>query len=65
MGQSRCTAYLRGSSEKGEQVLSILLKYAQPSLVTRPGYFSVVAAVLLGVAGLVFNGEITAGPQGV
>ena len=36
-----------------------------PSLVTRPGYFLVVAAVLHGVAGLVFNGEITAGPQGV
>ena len=36
-----------------------------PSLVTRPGYFLVVAAVLHGVAGLVFNGEITAKTDGL
>ena len=35
------------------------------SLVTRPGYFLVVAAVLHGVAGLVFNGEITAKTDGL
>ena len=37
----------------------------QSSLVTRPGYFLVVAAVLHGVAGLVFNGEITAKTDGL
>ena len=35
------------------------------SLVTRPGYFLVVAAVPHGVAGLVFNGEITAKTDGL
>ena len=35
------------------------------SLVTRPGYFLVVAAVLHGIAGLVFNGEITAKTDGL
>ena len=40
-------------------------KIWKSSLVTRPGYFLVVAAVLHGVAGLVFNGEITAKTDGL
>ena len=41
------------------------MAYSVTSLVTRPGYFLVVAAVLHGVAGLVFNGEITAKTDGL